>query len=206
MKTKYFLFLLLAGSIVYPQSANQSINKLQSKFKSITNFTANFSQNYYNAQGHEQEKGSGTLTYQRKNKFVVVLKYQLIVSDGETVWNNDKRFNRVVISNLSDDPTTFSLERFIFDYPPLCKIKLVKDDPAYKGEEYVELTPKDQDMEFKYVRIWMAPDGMISKLEVLDLGDIRYSFQFSDIKTNQDLPDSRFIFYPPKGIKIIDLR
>lgn len=206
MKTKYFLFLLLTCSIVHPQSANQYIKKLQGKFKSITNFTANFSQNSFNSQGHEQERGSGTLTYQRKNKFVVVLKNQLIVSDGETVWNNDKRFNRVVISNLSDDPTTFSLERFIFDYPPLCRIKLVKNDPAFKGEEFVELVPKDQDMEFKYVRIWISTDGMISRLEVLDLGDIRYSFQFTDMRINQDLPDSRFTFYPPKGIKIIDLR
>jgi outer membrane lipoprotein-sorting protein len=206
MKTKYLFFLLLTASVIYPQTANQIIKRLQNKFNSIGNFTANFSQSQLNSEGSEQGKSSGTLAYKRKNKFIVTLKNQVIVSDGQTVWNSDKRFNRVVISNLTDDPTTFSLERFVFYYPPLCRLKLVKDDPASKGEEHIELTPKDQDMEFKFVKIWLSSDDMISRLEVLDLGDIRYSFQFSDLKINQELSDSRFTFYPPKGMKIIDLR
>jgi chaperone LolA len=206
MKTKIFLSLFCITSIVYSQSANQLIKKLQNKFNSITNFTATFSQNSSTTQGQDQGKTSGNFTYKKKNKFVVELKNQTIVSDGQTIWNSDKRFNRVVISNLSDDPTSFSLERFVFDYPPLCKIKIAKDDALSKGDEYIELTPKDQDMEFKYVKIWLTTDGMISKLEVLDLGDIRYAFQFNDLKINQDISEARFTFYPPKGIKIIDLR
>jgi outer membrane lipoprotein carrier protein len=206
MKTKLFLCAFLAASILYPQSANQVIKKLQNKFNSISNFTANFSQSYFSAQGQDQGKTSGKFTYKRKNKFIVDLQNQTIVSDGQTIWNSDKRFNRVVVSNLSDDPTSFSLERFVFDYPPLCKIKIVTDDALSKGDEYIELTPKDQDMEFKYVKIWLTADGMISKLEVLDLGDIRYAFQFTDLKIDQDISVARFIFYPPKGMKIIDLR
>lgn len=206
MKTKFLLLILLATSVLYPQTANQAIKKLQNKFNSIIDFTANFSQNYFSSQGQEQGKTSGKFSYKKKNKFMVELKNQFIVSDGQTVWNNDKRFNRVVISNLADDPTSFSLERFVFDYPRLCISKIVDDEPESKGDEYIELTPKDQDLEFKYVKMWLGPDGLISKLEVLDRGDMRYAFQLTDLKINQQLPDSRFTFEPAKGIKIIDLR
>ena len=206
MKTKLLVFAFFAASLLYPQTANQVIKKLQNRFNSISDFTANFSQNYFNTQGQDQGKTSGKFSYKKKNKFIVELKNQLIISDGQTIWNNDKRFNRVVISNLADDPTSFSLERFVFDYPRLCKSKIVNDETTSKGNEYIELTPKDQDLEFKYVKIWVTPDGMISKLEVLDLGDMRYAFQLTDIKVNQELPDSRFTFEPTKGIKIIDLR
>lgn len=206
MKTKFLLFIFLTASLVYTQSAGDLIRRLQSKFNSINNFTANFSQIYSTVEGQNQRKSFGKFLYKRKNKFIVDLKNQSIISDGQTIWNSDKRFNRVVISNLADDPTSFSLERFVFDYPRLCKSKVVKDDAVAKGDEYVELTPKDQDMEFKYVKIWLTADGMISKLEVLDLGDVRYTFQFTDLKVNQELPDSRFTFEPPKGMKIIDLR
>ncbi len=205
MKAKIFIFICLVTSIIYSQSANDYIKKVQNKFNSITNFTANFSQNYFDAQDHDQGKSAGKFSYKRKNKFIVDLKNQFIVSDGQTIWNNDKRFNRVVISNLLDDPTSFSLERFVFDYPPLCKNKIVTEESS-KGEICIELTPKDQDMEFKYVKIWITNDGMISRIEVLDRGDMRYAFRFTDLKINQDLPDSRFTYYPPKGIKIIDLR
>lgn len=206
MKTKIFLLILCITSFGYSQSSNQVIKKLQNKFNSISNFTANFSQSNFNAQGQDQGKTSGKFIYKRKNKFIVELKNQTIISDGETIWNSDKRFNRVVVSNLSDDPTSFSLERFIFDYPPLCRIKIVSDNTLSKGGEYIELTPKDYDMEFKSVKIWVTSDDMISKLEFLDLGDIRYAFQFTDLKINQEVSDSRFTFYPPKGMKIIDLR
>jgi outer membrane lipoprotein-sorting protein len=93
----------------------------------------------------------------------------------------------------------------VFDYPPLCKNKIVTEESS-KGEICIDLTPKDQDMEFKYVKIWITNDGMISRIEVLDRGDMRYAFRFTDLKINQDLSDSRFTYYPPKGIKIIDLR
>lgn len=206
MKTKIFLSIFCISALVHGQSANQVIKKLQNKFNSITNFTANFSQSNFNAHGQDQGKTLGKITYQRKNKFIVELKTQTIVSDGVTIWNSDKRFNRVVISNLADDPTSFSLERFVFDYPPLCKMKIVSEDPLSKGSDYIELTPKDNDMEFKYVRIWLAADGMISKLEFLDLGDIRYAIQFTDLKINQEISEARFTFYSSKGMKIIDLR
>ena len=206
MKTKLIFFLFVISSLIFAQSANDVLKKIQNKFNSINNFTANFSQNYFNTQGKDAGKSNGKFSYKRKNKFIVDLKSQLIVSDGQTIWNNDKRFNRVVISNLSDDPTSFSLEQFIFDYPPLCKNRIVKEEKAAKGEVLVEMIPKDQDLQFKVVKIWVSSDGMVTKLEIVDRGEMRYAFQFSEIKINQDLPDSKFTFTTPKGIQVIDLR
>jgi outer membrane lipoprotein-sorting protein len=80
------------------------------------------------------------------------------------------------------------------------------DENVKNGEQLLELIPKNQKLQFKKVRILVSPDGMISKLEVTDYIDVRYVFQFSDIKYNQDLPDTKFTYSLPKGIQIIDLR
>ena len=206
MKTKFIFFLFVISSLIFAQSANDALKKIQNKFNSINNFTASFSQDYFNAQGKDAGKTNGKFSYKRKNKFIVELKSQLIISDGKTIWNNDKRFNRLVISNLSDDPTSFSLEQFIFNYPPLCKNRIVNDEKTASREVVVEMIPKDQDLQFKVVKIWISSDGMVSKLEIVDRGEMRYTFQFSEIKINQDLPDSKFSFTIPQGIKVIDLR
>jgi outer membrane lipoprotein carrier protein len=206
MKARLLLPVFFVTSLALAQAPKELLQKIQNKFNSIDNFTANYTQVYYNLQGQGTGKTSGKFNYKRKNKFVVEIKNQVIVSDGTTIWNSDKKFNRVVISSFSDDPTSFSLERFVFDYPPLCKIKILKNEPAVSGESVLELTPKDQDMAFDDAKIWVNQDGMISKLEVTDRGDVKYLFQFADIKINQDLPDSRFIYYPPKGMQIIDIR
>ena len=168
MKSKLIFFLFVISSLVFAQSANDVLKKIQNKFNSLNNFTANFTQNYFDAKSKDAGKASGKFSYKRKNKFIVDLKSQLIVSDGQTIWNNDKRFNRVVISNLSDDPTSFSLEQFIFDYPPLCKSHLIKDETVASGEILIEMVPKDQDLQFKVVKIWTSAEGMINKLEIVD--------------------------------------
>ncbi len=205
MKTK-FLFLFLLGSFLFAQSGNELLKRVQNKFNSLENFTADFSQAIYATQGSNTAKVSGKFFYKRKNKFVVELKNEMIVSDGSTIWNLNKKFNRVVISYFSDDPTSFSLERFIFDYPRLCKISLIKEEHLAPGEGVIELSPKDQDMECKSVKIRINKEGLISSLEIVDRGDIKYHFQFSNFRLNQDMPDSKFTYNPPKGIQIIDLR
>lgn len=205
MQVRIFVILLLFVTISSAQSPTELIKKIQSKFNSIDNFTANFSQNFFNVSGNEQGKADGKFTYKKKNKFVVELKNQKIVSDGQTIWNFDKKFNRVVVSYLSDDPTSFSLEKFVFDYPPLCKAKLLKDIPP-SNDFIIELTPKDNDLQFKVVRIWKNQDNFISRMELVDIGDMKYAFTFSEIKVNQNLADQIFTFSAPKGTKVIDLR
>jgi outer membrane lipoprotein-sorting protein len=109
-----------------------------------------------------------------------------------------------VISNFSDDPTSFSLERYIFDYPSLCNVQSI---PNVKNkDEIIELVPKDNNIDFKSAKIWKNPENMISRMEIVDLADVKYAFQLSAIKVDQDIPDTKFNFVPPKGIKIIDLR
>lgn len=206
MKIKYFLLGCVFFSGLYAQSPKEVINKIQSKFNSINNFTAVFNQTFYNAHGTEGGKAAGKFSYKKNDKFIVELNNQMIVSDGKTVWNYDKKFKRVVISNFDDDPTSFSLEKFIFSYPPLCKAQIIKDEVVQNGEVVLQLVPKDGDLQFKEVKIWKNTENLITKMQLIDIGDMKYSFGFSDIKVNQDLPDLKFVFNPPKGIQIIDLR
>jgi chaperone LolA len=203
---KIILVLVLMFSGMMAQSGSEALKKVQNKFRSLQNFSAVFVQTINSNNGTNPGRLSGMFYYKKKNKFIVELKSQTITSDGKVIWNYDSRFKRVVISNLADDPTSFSLEKFIYDYPALCNVRSPQDASLKVGEKLIELDPKDQSLQFKWVKMWIQPDGLISKMEVQDRGDINYVFEFSGIKLNHDLPDTKFTYYPPKGIKIIDLR
>ena len=205
MRIKFLIYLFLSAAL-YAQSASDILNKVQNKFRAINNFSATFSQIYKQTQEQSGTKVTGKILYEKKNKFNIELNAISIISDGESIWNYNKKSNRVVISNHEKDPSSFSLEMFIFDYPPMCDTKLILDENVKNGEELLELIPKDKKLQFKIIRILVNYDGMISRLEVTDNMDIKYIFQFNNIKYNQDIPDSKFTFSPPKGIKIIDLR
>jgi len=198
----FFLFLFV--NFTSAQSGKETLKKIQTKFKSINNFSADFSQTISDPEGKQGGKLSGKFYYKRKNKFIVETKNQSIISDGITVWNYNSRQKRVIISSLSDESTSFSLERYIFDYPVLCNIK----SAGIEGkEEIIELVSKDNNnIEFKSAKIWKTSDDMISKMEIIDLSDAKYLLKLSNIKTDQDMSDSKFNYTPSKGIKIIDLR
>jgi len=196
-----FLFLF-SFQILYAQSGIESLKKIQSKFNSITDFTANFVQTDCKSSVKNSSALKGKIYYKKKNKFVVELKNQLIVSNGEYIWNYNQKQKQVIISNFSDEPTVYSIEKIIYNYPSLCNIKLLKKD----NEEIIQLIPQEGLLDLKDIKIWKDNNNMISKLEVTDIGDMCYFIQFEDVAINQNLPDNKFTFNPPKGIRVVDLR
>jgi len=202
MKTKIIILFFLCAVYLPAQSGNEVLKKIQSKFNSITDFSASFTQVIIDENGKAGTKLNGSFFYKRKNKFIVELKNQMIISNSDIIWNFDKGQKRVVISYFSDDPSTFSLERYIFDYPKLCRIKLIKNG----NEEIINLIPKDENLEFTDIKIWPDKDNMISRIELTDIAGVKFQIQFNDIKINQQIEDSKFNFNPPKGIRVIDLR
>lgn len=205
MKSQFIIYLFIS-SVLFSQSASDILTKVQTKFRDINNFSATINQTYNKTQSQTGNKMTGKFLYKKKNKFNVEFGVTNIISDGETIWNYNKSSKHVVISNLQEDPTSFSLERFVFDYPSQCVMKLIKNNEAKNGDELLELIPNNQKLQFKKARILVSSDGMISKLEITDFTDVQYIFQFSDIKIDLDLPGTKFTYIPPKGIKIIDLR
>ncbi|MEJ5350670.1 MAG: outer membrane lipoprotein chaperone LolA [Melioribacteraceae bacterium] len=199
---KLVILFLLSFQILYAQSGSEALKKIQNKFNTVTDFTANFIQSDCNSSGKNSSALSGKIYYKKKNKFIVELKNQLIVSNGETIWNYNQKQKQVIISYFSDDPTVYSIERIIYNYPSLCSIKLLKKD----NEEIIQLIPREGLLDLKDIKIWKDNNNMISKLEVTDIGDMCYLIQFENITINQNLPDNKFTFNPPKGIRIVDLR
>ncbi|MDP3441452.1 MAG: outer membrane lipoprotein carrier protein LolA, partial [Ignavibacteria bacterium] len=116
MKIKFLVAIFFLPVLMLAQG-NALLKKIQNKYKSVNDFTSGLVQYNYSTSGTVMSKTNGTITYKRKNKFVVELGNHTIVSDGVNIWNHDKKFKRVVISSLTDDPTSFSLERYLYDYP-----------------------------------------------------------------------------------------
>ncbi len=204
MATNFIAVLFYIINLNLSISGNELLKRIQDEFKTFESFTAKFTQNIYDENGNIDSKLSGKFTYKKKNKFIVELKNSTIISNGETMWNYEKVQKRVIISYFNDEPSSFSLDRFVFDYPALCRIKSIKDESL--PQPILELIPKDENLNFKSIKIWVTESYFISKMEIVDLSDLKFILQITDVKKNIEISDSKFIFYPPKGIKIIDLR
>lgn len=204
MATNFIAVLFYLINLNPSISGNELLKRIQDEFKTFESFSAKFTQNIYDEKGTVDSKLSGKFSYKKKNKFIVELKNSTIISNGESIWNYEKVQKRVIISYFNDEPSSFSLDRFVFDYPALCRVKSINDESSTLP--ILELIPKDENLNFKSIKIWVTESYFISKLEIVDLSDLKFVLQITDVKKNIEISDTKFTFYPPKGIKIIDLR
>lgn len=188
-------FVILLILITQSVQTDDVLKKLQDRFNSIDNFTADFKFT------SPAMNINGKFIYKKRNKFVIESEARKIVSDSKSVWNYDINGKRVMISDIGDEPSSFSIERYLFDLPQKCNVRNYRDK---KGKIYLELQPKSEE-DFKKIIIETS-DDLFRKIEITDFNGEKHIIELNNIKTDVKLKEEIFTFVPPKGIRIIDLR
>ncbi len=209
---KLFLMVIFILLVVSPSvslnaqdKGNQRLKSLQNKFETINDLTVDVVQK---SGSKESATGglSGKLSYKKESavggKFHLDLKNNLIVSDGSTIWNYNKRENKVIINNVDEtDPSYFSFNSIVYTYPSQCTLT------SEQNGEVLVLTPKENsDLNFSKAKLWINKENLVTKITLENEGTGETEISFSNYKLNQNIADSKFKFTPPEGSTIIDLR
>ncbi len=195
---KYFLIILFSVSSVTAQSSGL-LKSLQDKFDALKDFSADFIQ-----LNNGKENLRGKFFFKKENKLKLELKNLIIVSDGKTNWNYNKKQKKVIISNYDEnDPSVLSLKRIIFDYPSKCSVT----ESVEAGRNTLTLKPEpDSGINADLIKIWINKENLIEKVSIKEPGGNVIEVKFTDYKINTGLADSKFLFTPPEGTKTVDLR
>ncbi len=175
------------------------LKNLQDKFNSIKDFSADFIQ-----LNNGRVNLEGKLFFKKENKLRLELKNLIIVSDGKTNWNYNKKQKKVMISNYDENNSSvLSLKRLIFDYPAKCEILKNPEDK----NDVLALKPKaGSGINADLIKIWVDKDYNVDKVSLIESSGTVLEVKFSNYKINTGISNSEFSFTPPQGIKIIDLR
>lgn len=194
------LLILFFPVLIYSQSAKELLSGLQEKYKSIKSFTADFKQNTKTDLQKEPFQSSGKIYFKKNNKFRIEMKDQLLVSDGKTVWNANTKQKKVIITNFDSEPSVLSLDKFILEYPQQC------DASFTSANKVILLKPKKKNGEFRDIKIYPDKESILTKVEFTDSGGNYFSFEFSNVKLDENLSDKQFSYTVPKGTRTVDLR
>lgn len=177
---------------------NAVLDSLQQKFESINDLSADIIQS---ANGNIRL--SGKVYYKRDNKLRFEFQNLIIVSDGQTNWNYNKKANKVIISAYEDeDPELFSLERILYEYPKECELNAYLKD----GQTILDLIPIGKALNFNSAKLFITDDDLISKIMIDDNSMGLIELDISNYELNRNISDIMFSITPPEGSKIIDLR
>jgi len=199
MKNLFLMILLLFLSLNLNAQDNskQLLKSLQNKFETIKDLTADILQ-----KSGGKDILSGKLSYKKENKFHFDLKNNLIVSDGLTIWNYNKKDKKLIINNIDEtDPSLFSFKSIIYDYPSQCTISSEKE-----GEVLVFVPKENSELNFSKAKLWINRDNLIDTIIIINKDAVDIEINFINYTLNQNLTDTKFKFSPPEGSAIIDLR
>jgi outer membrane lipoprotein carrier protein len=202
MKTIIGIFITIIfvfAATTYSQNdADKVMKNLQTKFNTIKDLSVEFTQS-----ANGKIKLTGMLFIKKENKLRIDTKNFIILSDGITSWNYNKKKNKVIISNYDEnDPGVFSLNEIVYELPAQSDIELSNDN----GQNVLKLTPNSYEYNFDNVKLWLSEDNLINKVELNDAAMGKVEVKFSNYQLNQNLNDSEFSFTPPEGSRIIDIR
>jgi len=199
----------LIVSLLNPSiSPEKVIKRVQKKFDSIRDFSAEFQETFHWELAGETHSVKGKIYLKGGEKFRLETEDQIIVSDGKTLWTYSPVNNQVIIDDLEKTEETLLPRDLLFKYareysPHLLTEERIKGRRIYK----LELIPKDRDEFIQRMEVWVdGKDWITRKISYLDINGNKRIYEISNIRINQGLEEGLFIFKIPQGVEIIDMR
>lgn len=208
------VYLLLLSAVLFSgqqtafaQTADQIIQRIQDKYRSIEALKAEFTQTMTTAYSEGSETFSGTVILQG-DRYRVETGNQTLVTDGKVTWIYSPADNQVLVNDVVEDETSFSISDFLFNFGENYTATSVRSEQVAGAKHHrVDLKPKSGDSFFREATLWLRDsDNIITRLEVLDVNDTRMTFELTNIQLNPKLEASTFTFQPPRSAEIVDLR
>lgn len=195
----FFLTFLFFQFFIGIGSAQSLLKKVQNKFNSIKDISADFVQ-----QTNGRESLKGKIKFKQKDKIRIELGNIIIVSDGKTNRSYNKKRNKIIISSIDkENPSLFSLRKLIEEYPQLSKVSEKKE----KNTFILKIEPKiNSGLNFNYAELYFNTVYQIKKIVIKGAEYGTLKIMFSHYKENSGFKDSIFKIIPSKGTETIDLR
>jgi outer membrane lipoprotein-sorting protein len=180
------------------ENANTVLKNIQDKFDSINDLSAQLTQSI-----NQKVNLKGKVFYKKENNLRFEFDNVLIISDGETSWNYNKKQDKVIITNYENEGNKIlSIRQIIFEYPEDCELSTFEAE----GKKVLELIPKDDTFSFSSVKLFIDSENLITKVLVDDPATGKIQIDLSNYQLNKNLPESYFSFTPSEGSQVLDLR
>ncbi len=201
-----FLMLACLFGVLHAVTAQAASGeeRLKSFFKGLDSLTADFKQVLTGEGGQVLQQSNGVLFIQRPGKFrwnYSAPYKQVLVADGKKLWHYDPDLAQVTVRPL--DQAIGNTPALLLSGKQSPEENFNITDAGKKnGLEWIELHPKNADLNVERIRIGFAGDT-IKVMEVTDsLGQVA-RIQFSNVKRNPRIDPNQFVFVPPAGTDVV---
>ena len=203
---KYILIIIgiLLSIKMQAQTAEAFLNDVIEKNKSYNDISIVFNYKLINKELDINENIKGYASI-KGNSYILNIDAQEMICNGEVLWTHLIDDEEVMISEVTDDNNTSPIA-IIDSFTGNIKAELIEGNNANIATLVIIENEADN---FEKVIISVDKKDLIIKdVHVFSLDGNEFIYEITDFKTNQDLPDSMFMFdetmHP--NVEIIDMR
>lgn len=206
--------LVLSVNIVSAQTASESkasdlLKKASDKIKAFTTMEVNFNYVMENNQMGINESLSGKV-FSKGDKYRMTVGDNLFISDGTTVWNYLDELDEIHINTIENSEGGLSPTALLNDFSTQYQAKFIKQE-SHEGKmvDIIDLVPNAPQSFYKYRVALDARDQMLVYTIAYDRHGGTYTYTIDNIKPNQPIPDTQFVFNRnefPSDVDVVDMR
>src|SRR6185503_19417951 len=198
---RFFLPLLLLFPFF---AAAASLDRYKLFIDSTETARAAFEQKVYDRSGKLTQETRGSFVFQRPGRFRWIYDApadQVIVGDGQRVWNYDRQLNQVTVRKLTAALGSTPAALLAGGRGIEAAFALTEGGTR-DGLEWMEARPRERETGFELVRMGFGPNGL-QAMELTDnFGQIT-RLAFKNLVRNPEVNPSDFRFSPPKGADVL---
>jgi outer membrane lipoprotein carrier protein len=171
----------------------------------VRTFEARFVQTVPAAQGQAARTESGRIWIARPGRFR--WEYQggsdlVILSDGKTLQLYDRALAQVTRRPV-DQALASTPALLLSGQGDLSAQFEIGEGPMRDGLNWVNLTPRDADTDFRSIRLGLS-EGVVRRMELEDHFDQRTRVDFTQVQVNGPIDSAVFRLKLPPGVEVIE--
>jgi len=187
------------------QSWATAIENLKLFIQETQTVQANFSQALADRNSRITQRSSGTMQFERPDKFRWIYKEpyeQSIIGDGKQVWFYDHDLEQVTIREFniaigSSPAALLAGNNTIEENFKLTNLGIQEEI------EWLEAIPKNKDSTFEFIQMGFSLQGELKFMALRDnFGQTTY-LSFTELIKNPEFSNNLFQFSPPEGVDVI---
>ena len=202
---KYIILIIsvILGLRVSAQSAEDFLNKVIEKTKSYDDISIIFNYQMINTGVGMYENFNGYASM-KGNAYILNIGGQELISNGKILWTHLIDDEEVMISEVTEDNNNSPIAIVDSFTKNITAEFITNDDTNITTIEIKE----NEGNTFDRVHISVDKDMNIKKVYVATPDGNEFIYEITDYKTNQNLPDSMFIFNKTlhPNVEVIDMR
>ena len=179
---------------------------IKATYSKINTLTARFHQKIRISSLGKDREFDGSFFYKRQKGFLwqyASPKGKFFLYDGKFIWQGEEEKPFVTKDKVDKEKTGGTFLDLVEDFSKLDELFALKGQGKAGDMEILELLPK-KDSTIKSAKVWIDRQNIVKKIELQEFTGNINVIEFTSIKANQAVEDSRFVFKLEKGKEIIE--